>query len=276
MGGTMKDLKGKIVLVTGSASGIGRATALEFARRGCVLALVDINEQGLQVCKEAVQAMGARAEIFICDVSNKEAMAKLASDVKSSLGGVDVLVNCAGVGVVGDSREIKLEDWEWIIRINLWGVIYGVHFFLPTLLERKGHIVNISSIGGIVGMAHFTPYCTTKFAVFGMSECLRADLANFGVGVTVVCPGIINTNITRASRIYSVTEKEKTFSQKAIDFYSARGWPPEKVARAIVRAVRKNKFLCIVGPESWFLYFLKRIAPSLVWRLGALGTKQLR
>ncbi len=137
----MKNLKGKIVLVTGSASGIGRATALEFARRGCVLALVDINEQGLQVCKEAVQAMGARAEIFICDVSNKEAMAKLASDVKSSLGGVDVLVNCAGVGVVGDSREIKLEDWEWIVGINLWGVIYGVHFFLPMLLERKGHIV---------------------------------------------------------------------------------------------------------------------------------------
>lgn len=272
----MKNLERKIVLVTGAGSGIGRATALEFAKCGSILALVDINEQGLQECKKSVEAMGVRGESFICDVSDKMAMAKLAKDVNSLLGGVDVLINCAGVGVVGDSRKINLEDWEWIMGINLWGVIYGVHFFLPVLLERKGHIVNISSIGGLVGMIHFTPYCTTKFALVGMSECLRADLAEFGVGVTVVCPGIINTNITRASRIYSVTEKEKEFNEKAIEFYATRGWHPEKVARAIVRAIKKNKFLCIVGPESWALYLIKRIAPNLVWRLGALATKQLK
>lgn len=272
----MKNLEGKIALVTGSASGIGRATAVEFAKRGCVLALVDVNERGLAECKSAVETLGVKAESFICDVSDKTTMEKLARDVQSSLGGVDILVNCAGVGVAGDSREMKLEDWEWIIGINLWGVIYGVHFFLPTLLERKGHIVNISSIFGLVGMAHFTPYCTTKFGVFGMSECLRADLADFGVGVTVVCPGIINTNITRAAKIYAVTEKEKTFNEKVIDFYATRGWPPERVARAIVRAVEKNKFLCIVGPESWLLYFMKRIAPGLVWRMGAFGTRRIR
>ncbi len=272
----MKNLVGKIALVTGAASGIGRATAIEFARTGCDVVMVDIDEAGLEECHEMVKKASRRGWTYICDVSDKKAMENLAVEVTEDAGGIDILVNCAGVGQMGDIRRITLDDWEWIMGINVWGTIYGVHYFLPGMVDRGGgHIVNISSMAGLVGLAQCTPYCTSKFAVLGMAESLRADLRHLKIGVTAVCPGIVSTGFSRSSLITLSLPNAEKLAEQGRQYYNKLGSSPQKVARATVKAVRKNRFLCLVTPESRFLYWTKRIFPSTIWRVGALVSKWL-
>jgi NAD(P)-dependent dehydrogenase (short-subunit alcohol dehydrogenase family) len=262
--------KGKIVVITGAASGIGRATALAFAKEGARVHASDVDEAGLASLVEA----GGAVETRRVDVSKKEEVAALADHVERVEGRVDVLVNNAGVGLAGGLLETPLEDWEWIVSINLWGVIYGCHYFAPRMVARKrGHIVNVSSVLGYYGAPSTVAYCTTKFGVFGLSECMRGELADHGVGVTAICPGMIDTNIIHTGRFRERDKDPLTSRAEVAELWKKRSHPPTKVARAIVEAVEKNRAVVPVTPEAWALYYAKRAAPDLGARLGRAVTK---
>jgi NAD(P)-dependent dehydrogenase (short-subunit alcohol dehydrogenase family) len=256
----MKDsLEGKLALVTGAGSGIGKATAEALANAGARVVVVDVDEARVDAMAKALGGKCALAKRV--DVSKKDDVRALAADVHSACGPLDVLVNNAGVGHSGGVLDSSLEDWEWTIAVNLWGVVYGCHFFVPKMVERGagGHVVNVASGFGLIAAAGVAPYCTTKFAVVGLSESLRAELAPHGIGVSAICPGVIKTDIISRGRFAQENERSsvaKTFEK--------RGHPPEMVARAVLRAVRRDEAVVPVGAEAWASWFGKRLAPSVM------------
>jgi NAD(P)-dependent dehydrogenase (short-subunit alcohol dehydrogenase family) len=257
----------RLVVVTGAASGIGRATALAFARAGAELFVCDLASEGLTGLRAELLAAGAEgAHSATVDVGSRADMAHFFESV-SRVGTPDVLVNNAGVGLAGGLLATSLEDWQWILNVNLWGVVHGCHFFAPKMAERgRGQIINIASAAGYYNSAAMTAYGTTKYAVVGLSEGLRAELEPRGVGVSVVCPGFINTPIIASMRVrgHASPESERKKVQR---FYDKRNYSPERVASAVLRAVRENPALLTVTPEAWALYAMKRMAPALGPRL---------
>jgi NAD(P)-dependent dehydrogenase (short-subunit alcohol dehydrogenase family) len=255
----MKNLKDKIAVVTGAASGIGQATAIEFADRGVDLVVSDINEAGLDETVAAIEAKGRRAVALGVDVSKPDQVEGMISKAIDTFGRVDILMNNAGVGLSGEMRHLSLQDWEWIVGINLWGPIYGIHFALPHMVKQKsGHIVNVSSSAGLIASSCMSAYTTTKFGLVGLSEVLRNELARFGIGVTVVCPGFVKTNIFDTTETRGMKD-----APKGDDLPSWLGISKEACAKDILRAVQKNKFLIIPGPEMKVVYSFKRFAPFL-------------
>ena len=192
------NLTGKTVLVTGAGSGIGRETALAFARRGADLVVCDVNDAASARTAEDIRALGRKAASHVADVADAARMRALADAVHAEVEAVDVLVNNAGVGLGAAFLDTTLEDWDWIIGVNLRGVVHGCHFFVPKMVARGrgGHVVNVASAAGYLASEVLSAYSTTKFAVVGLSEALRDELAPRGIGVTAICPGIINTPIT--------------------------------------------------------------------------------
>jgi NADP-dependent 3-hydroxy acid dehydrogenase YdfG len=249
----MNKLKGRTAVVTGAASGIGRAVALALADQGCNLALVDVHAERLA----EVAALIPGASIHQIDVSNREAMMALPQAVLDAHGAVHVVVNNAGVSCSRLFSEHTLEDWDWIIGINLWGVVYGCHAFLPHLMAADwGHIVNISSIFGIIGMPSQASYAATKYAVRGLSEVLWEELAHTHVGVTVVHPGGVDTNIVRDGRNSQFVDQDriqKHFTQHTLS--------PEMAARQIVRAIQRGDRRLRITREAVLFDWLKRLAP---------------
>ena len=180
----MKKLSDRVAVVTGAAGGIGRATSLALAKEGCHLALCDVNTVGLEETAAMARELGRTVSTHIVDVSNKERMRAFAEEVVAQHGGVNILVNNAGVTVTAPFEHHSLEDFEWIVGINLWGVIYGCKFFLPYLQKAdEAHIVNLSSLFGLLGVPSQTSYCATKFAVHGFSEALWVELRDQNIGV---------------------------------------------------------------------------------------------
>jgi NAD(P)-dependent dehydrogenase (short-subunit alcohol dehydrogenase family) len=261
------DLRGKTALVTGAASGIGRATVEALAHDGARIIACDVNEAGLD---EVKQSLGA-ACLFArrVDVSKKDEMRAFAGEVHAKVPAVDVLVNNAGVGLSGGILSTSLEDWEWILSINLWGVIHGCHYFVPKMVERNtgGHVVNLSSVLGYFAAPDVLGYATSKFGVLGFSESLRAELAPHKIGVSTICPGIIATGIIAKTRFRGTGDAEKTRSHVE-QMYRKRNYGPDKVAKAILRAVKKDVPVVPVSPEAWALYYLKRFVPTLGGPLG--------
>lgn len=261
---------GKRVLVTGAASGIGRETALAFARQGADLVICDVDEKRLDATASGARALGRRVFARRVDVSKREEMRAFAEEVHADGGALDVLVNNAGVALGGGFLETSLEDWDWILSINLLGVIHGCHFFLPPMVKRKrGHVVNVSSVAGYFAPALLGAYCTTKFGVFGMSEALRAELAVHGIGVTTICPGVIDTPIVGAARRRGKMVAPELQARVA-ELYKKRGYGPERVAAVILDAVARKRAVVPVTAEAWFLYAAKRIAPGLSARVFSL------
>lgn len=255
----MRDLKDKVAVVTGAASGIGQATAVEFADKGADLLVSDINEAGLAETVAAVEAKGRKAVAFGVDVSRPEQVEGMIQKAMDAFGRIDILMNNAGVGLSGEMRFLSLKDWEWIVGINLWGPIYGIHFALPHMLKQKrGHIVNVSSSAGLIASPGMSAYTTTKFGLVGLSEVLRNELARFGIGVTVVCPGFVRTNIFDVTELRGM--KDEAGTKKLPSWL---GISKEDCARDILKALRKNKFLIIPGPEMKVVYGFKRFAPFL-------------
>lgn len=253
----------KLVLVTGAGSGIGRTTALAFAREGADTILSDINEVTVEETAQSVRALGRRAWTYKVDVASSEAMAKFAEDVHREHEAVDVLVNNAGVAVSGGLLDTKLEDWSWIMGINVMGVVHGCHYFVPKMVSRGrgGHVVNIASLAGLVGTQILVAYCTTKFAVVGLSEALREELHQHNIGVTAICPSFIKTNIQNAGRHRGqmAEGKMKDLGDNLIN----NAPPPELVADRILHSVEKNIGLMPVTREAWTAHVLKRISPTL-------------
>jgi short-subunit dehydrogenase len=246
-----KDFNGRVVVVTGAASGIGRETALAFARRGARLSLCDVNEDGLHEVKSEAEACGClEARVESVDVSDRHQVERFCDNTYAELGRVDILVNNAGVGMGGKFEDLSLEDWEWIMGINLWGEIYGCYYFYPRMIkDGGGHIVNVASGAAVAPLPLMTAYCCTKGGVKSFSETLRAEAKLHNIGVSTICPGLVRTNITKTARY--CTEADRKLNERVDRFYEWRNYPPSKVAAAIVRAVEKNRGVVLVAPETY-------------------------
>ncbi len=272
----MRDFRGRVAVVTGAASGIGQALAVELAGRGCELALVDIDAEKLRATASRIDALGRRATSHEVDVADKAAMRALPGAVARAHGRVDILVNNAGVSVAADFEEHSLEDFEWLVGVNFWGMVYGCKFFLPLLrASDDAYIVNLSSVFGLVGVPGQSSYCSTKFAVRGFSEALGAELAGSPIRVLSVHPGAIRTNIARATR-WSAGRLDGR--EGTIAFFERHGMPPRKAAAKIVAAMRANRSRVLIAPETHAADLLERIFPAftstLVGRAQALLMKR--
>ncbi|MGB0954990.1 MAG: SDR family NAD(P)-dependent oxidoreductase [Panacagrimonas sp.] len=268
----MKTINGKVAVVTGAGSGIGRATALALTRKGAIIALADINEAGLKETARQIAAVGGRSSQHRVDVADREQMAAFAQAVEDRHGRVDIVVNNAGIGILEDFVDAPLEDFAKVVDINLWGVVYGAKLFLPALQRQGGgHIVNISSLAGIISTPGMVSYGTTKFAVRGFSESLRAELAPTGIGVTSVHPGMIRTNIAKVSRC-----ADSALQQRMVEWFERWGRPPELVANKIVRAIQTNRMRVLVTPETYIMDAFKRATPALAERVNGMLMHRLR
>ena len=261
---------GARAVVTGAGSGIGRATALRFAGMGAEVACVDIDGDSAAA---TASECGGHSSSWVCDVSDSNAVVALADSIESDRGPVDVLVNNAGVGVGGPFLEAGIEDWDWLISINLNGVAYGCHAFGARMVKRRrGHVVNIASSAAFLMSRDLAAYCASKSGVVALSRCLRADWAAAGVGVSAICPGLINTPIPSRTRMFGGLAE----SQDRIARAFRVGHSPDLVARAIVRAVERNQEIAPVGIEAEVLYrvlpFVPKPLQGLAWRanLGRL------
>ena len=254
-------LKGRTAVITGAGSGIGRGIAVSLARRGCHLALVDIDASGLDATARLVQSSGVHISTRKLDVADREAVAALPADVAGTHGSVDLLVNNAGVALGGTFEQVTEEQFEWLFDINFWGVVRMTRAFLPLLRKSTdARIVNLSSVFGIVAPPGQAAYASSKFAVRGFSEALRHELKGSAVGVTVVHPGGVATNIAEKARnapALSAEEidKMRAFSQK----YLRR--KPEVAGEAIVRAVERRADRALVGSDAVVISAIARLMP---------------
>jgi NADP-dependent 3-hydroxy acid dehydrogenase YdfG len=260
----MKTLTDRVAAVTGAASGIGRALAVNLADNGCHLAISDVNEQGLRETANLVAHKKAKVTTHIVDVADREQVYRYAEDVVNQHGRVNIIINNAGVAV-GDSIEcVSYEDFEWVVGINFWGVVYGTKAFLPHLKkEPEGHIVNISSINGIIPNPYNAPYCATKFAVKGFSETLSQEMKGTSVGVTCVHPGGIGTDIIRNARIRRHINPNKTHDD-LVTIFDKRGVrnTPDFAARTIISGIEKNKQRVLIGGDAKILDGMTRLFPT--------------
>ncbi|MFD6338308.1 SDR family oxidoreductase [Streptomyces sp. NPDC088551] len=263
---------GQLVLVTGAASGIGRATAFAFAEAGARVVAVDRDAEGAARTAELARLIGApEAWAEPADVGDGQAMEELAERVAAEYGIVDVLVNNAGIGLSGAFLDTTVEDWKKVLDVNLWGVIHGCRLFGKQMAERGqgGHIVNTASAAAYQPSKALPAYSTSKAAVLMLSECLRAELAGQGIGVSAICPGFVNTNITSTARFTGVSaEEEERRRKKSSRLYGLRDYPPEKVADAVLRAVVRNQAVVPVTPEARGARLLSRIAPGALRALA--------
>jgi len=258
----MKSLADKVVVITGAGSGIGRAVACEVARRGSLVAVSDVDEAGLATTVEMVKGIGAQVHATRLDVSDRAAFAAYATEVAEHFGRVNVVVNNAGVALSGDFDDLEYPDMEWIMGINFWGVVHGTKEFLPHLVASgDGHVVNISSLFGLVSMPSQSLYNASKYAVRGLSEALREEMlvAGHPVGVTVVHPGGIKTAIARNARVSS--REDAAATARTFDEKLAR-MTPDKAAQVIVRAVLKDQARCLVGIDAHALHHFAKLTGS--------------
>ena len=261
----MEQLQGRVAVVTGAGSGIGRATSVALAARGCRLALVDRSDEGL-AATAALLPGGADASTHIVDVTDRARLAELPGEVIDRHGACHVLVNNAGVTSAGPFADEPVADIDWIVDINVMGVVLGCHHFLPHLLEaEEAHIVNLSSMVAFVGLPRNALYSLTKGAVRSFTEGLRAELAGTSVGVTAVFPGAIHTNIVHSAR---GAQRSQLSSLGASRLAPHLMTSPEAAARRIVAAIERDRARALVGPDARMLDVLARLVPG---RSGLIG-----
>ena len=264
----MRIEQGTRALVTGAASGIGRATAQALGKLGCRLFLTDINAPGLEETARGVSAGGG--EVLLqraLDISDLASVRALADDVHRNGGPLDILVNVAGIALFALVEDMEHRHWEKVLGVNLWGPIHGIECFLPEMIRAKrGHVVTVSSVAGLTGAPWHAAYAASKWACVGLSEVLRYDLRQHHIAVTVVCPGAVETPLKDTVEILGVNMEsevvralKRKFTQHAVT--------PERVAELIVRAIERDRFLVLTSFDVKIVYFLKRFCFPLYHRV---------
>jgi NAD(P)-dependent dehydrogenase (short-subunit alcohol dehydrogenase family) len=253
----MDPFRGRVAVITGGGGGIGAALARAFAARGARLALADVDLAAAEAVAKSLAAGGAEAEAFAVDVTDRADVARLADAVAARFGRVHIVCNNAGVALGGQMWSAPLEDWEYTMAVNFWGVLYGVQAFVPRLLAQGegGHIVNTASMAGLTGMSFLGMYCASKFAVVGLTESLSRELRPRGIGVSVLCPMIVETGINRNSLARHPDPERRKAANLAPPNDGAppmRGGviAPESVARRVVRAIERNDLYILTHPEQ--------------------------
>ncbi len=261
----MKNLKNKVAAITGAASGIGRALAINLAEEGCHVAISDVNEAGLKETADLVRTRYKNVKVTThrVDTASREQVKLYAEDVVKAHCEVHIVINNAGVSVLETVEDVSYDDFEWIMGINLWGVVYGCKEFLPYLKKQdSAHIVNVSSVNGIFTNPNNGPYCTTKFAVRGFTETLAQELADTNVKVSCVHPGGIKTNIVNTAKFYKASDaslgRDETM---AIFNRQIAKMTADKAAKIIITGIKKDKLRIMVGTDAYVYDWLKRMFP---------------
>jgi NAD(P)-dependent dehydrogenase (short-subunit alcohol dehydrogenase family)/pimeloyl-ACP methyl ester carboxylesterase len=267
VGRPRKSFGDTLVSVTGAGSGIGRATALEFAGQGAELVISDIDEAGVKETAAQIVARGGVAYAYTLDVADGDAVERFAGQVSEKHGVPDIVVNNAGVGQAGLFLDTPREEYDRVLDINFGGVVNCCRSFGRLLVDRGtgGHIVNVASMAAYSPQQMMNAYATSKAAVFMFGDCLRAELDQAGVGLTTVCPGVIDTNIVRTTRFDVPAPKQAKVEARRAQIekaFTARRYGPEKVAKAIVSAVKKNKPIRPVTPEAYLVYGVAHLLPQ--------------
>jgi len=259
----MRELKGKVAVVTGAASGIGRAMAERFAREGMKVVLADVEEKPLGEARDALARSGAEAVAVRTDVSKQDQIEALARRTFEVYGAAHVLCNNAGVGAGGLCWETSVADWEWVVGVNLWSVIYGIRAFVPKMIAQgEGHVVNTASVAGLISAPAMGPYCATKHAVVAISECLHHDLTvtgAAGVKVSVLCPAWVKTNIADSHRNRPASapkrdakdvKPQEQMMEQMVRAAVAGGLEPGEVAEQVLQAVVEGRFWILTHPKT--------------------------
>ncbi len=274
------EIRGKKTLITGAASGIGRATALAMAERGARLFITDINEEGLDGARREIEARGGEVCLArALDVSDYDAFRKLSDEIHAGFGPLDILANIAGVALFSQVEDMTHEQWKRVVDVNLWGPYHAIECFVPEMVRagKGGHVLTVSSTAGIIGLPWHVVYAGTKHALVGSSEVLRYDLRKHGIGVTVVLPGAVNTGLVQTV----VINADEDACERGRRIFSRHAMAPEKVARLIVEAIEKNRFMVITSLDIKLLYLLKRVFPPaydlvmrfMTWSLDRILTR---
>jgi NAD(P)-dependent dehydrogenase (short-subunit alcohol dehydrogenase family) len=259
----------KIAIVTGGASGIGRAVCQELARRGAKVVLADINADLMEKTAAEISKTGGHVKTAPLDVRDAEAVKKLVADTVQEYGQLDYMFNNAGIGVLGEARDFSHEDWKNVIDVNLFGVVNGVAAAYPIMIKQaSGHIVNTASLAGLIPTVGLISYAASKHGVVGLSHSLRCEGANLGVKVSVVCPGFIQTPIYHSKTVGMDRDKFLELAPK--------GMPPEKCAREILRGVERNKAVIVITALGKIFWPLYRLSPSLVLWLWQRNAEKIR
>lgn len=276
----MKELNNRVAAITGAGSGIGRALAIELAKEGCKLAISDVNEKGLAETEQQLAQLGADVMSAPLNVADKTAVYDWADAVQKHFGQVHLIFNNAGVALGATVEDMSYEDFEWVMDIDFWGVVYGTKAFLPMLKEAgEGHIINISSLFGLIGVPTQSAYNAAKFAVRGFTESLRQELEILDCGVSCSCvhPGGIKTNIAKAARMADtskITGMDAQTSQKA--FEKAFVVSSEDAAKVIIKGVKGNQRRILIGNDAKVGDMLQRVMPGTYQRLMVSGQKMMK
>ncbi len=262
------DMRNKQVLITGAASGIGRSAAFAFARAGAHIIASDLRLETLTSLQEEIRALGVECRIYAVDVSDAAAMADFATQVLGEVGAPHVLLNNAGTVFLGKFLESDLAHWPRVMNVNLMGVVHGCHLFVPHMLKAGGErqVVNVSSTASFAPAPSMAAYAASKSAVAGFSDVLRMELDGTPIGVTNVCPGVINTAITRSGSGVSPSMRSEQL-ERLQAYYQSAGCSPDVVAADILRAVQEGRPLLLTGPYARLMYHVKRLSQTLLRKL---------
>lgn len=273
----MKNFKDKVAAITGAGSGMGRELAVQLAKRGCAVAISDVNEKGLAETAELVRAVGGKVTVTKVDVANREQVYAWADAVVRDHGKVNLIFNNAGVALGATVEGVDYKDFEWLMNINFWGVVYGTKAFLPYLkASGEGHIINTSSVFGIAGVPMQSAYNASKFAVRGFTSSLRQELDMMACGVSATCvhPGGIKTNIAKLARTDASVRSLGVDDSKAQETFEKNFiTTAESAALTIIKAVEKNQRRVLVGPDALAIDGMVRLMPSLYERMVTRFTK---
>lgn len=271
----MKNLNNKVAAITGAASGIGRMLAVCLARENCHVAIADVNKEGLQETRSMI-GKNVNVSVHTIDVSDYKQVQLFADDAVAWHGGVDIIINNAAV-LLGDFLDtVTLEDFHWLMNINFWGVVHGTMAFLPYLQKRpEGHVVNISSINGIMPNPNNGPYCSAKYAVKGYTETLYQEMRGTSIHVSCVHPGGIKTNIARNARVKNTLSGISADAAAALYDEEVFHTSAESAARDIIRGIRKNNPRIMVGLDAQIMDFLTRMFPKAMIRLAERVTTRV-